>query len=59
MDNPKEQRQSLYSYYFDKEVPQAGYAAIVYAVLWLISGSLWWAQGSLLHYDHIVIAVPG
>jgi hypothetical protein len=51
MDNPKEQRQSLYSYYFDKEVPQAGYAAIVYAVLWLISGLLGWAQGSLLHYD--------
>ena len=46
MNNPKQHRTSIYSTFFDKEVPQAGYAAIAYAVIPLFNGlvrwMLWW-----------------
>jgi len=42
MNNPKEHKTSIYSTFFDKEVPQAGYAAIAYAIIKLFSGLLGW-----------------
>jgi len=42
MENPEEKRVSFYTQFFDKTVPQAGYATIIYAVLWLINGVLSW-----------------
>ena len=42
MNNPKEHKTSIYSTFFDKEVPQAGCAAIAYAVILLWNALLWW-----------------
>jgi hypothetical protein len=42
MNNPKEHKTSIYSTVFDKEVPQAGYAAIAFTVIALWTGLLRW-----------------
>ena len=42
MENPEKKRVSFYTEFFDKEVPQACYAAIIYAVLMLMSGVVSW-----------------
>jgi hypothetical protein len=43
MDYPKEGSSSLYDY-SDKSIPQAGYAAIVYAVVTAVTTALWWLR---------------
>src|ERR1700750_534312 len=48
MDYPKEDSASLYDY-SDKSIPQAGYAAIAYAVIALFTGLLVWLQYFLYH----------
>ncbi len=48
MDYPKENSKSLYDY-SDKSVQHAGYAAIAYAVINLVTGLLAWIQYFLYH----------
>ena len=69
MNNPKEHKTSIYSTVFDKEVPQAGYAAIAFTVITLWTGLLRWigffnetpggggGNQESFHYTPFVIAV--
>lgn len=54
MDYPKEGSTSLYDY-SDKSIPQAGYAAIVYAVISTLSTGLAWFQAPSTPWIAIVI----
>ncbi len=54
MDYPKEGSQSLYDY-SDKSIPQAGYAAIVYAVISTLSTGLAWFRAPTTPWIAIVI----
>jgi hypothetical protein len=54
MDYPKEGSTSLYDY-SDKSVPQAGYAAIVYAVVSTLSAGLAWFRAPSTPWIAIVI----
>src|ERR1044071_9553292 len=54
MDYPKEGSTSLYDY-SDKSIPQAGYAAIVYAVISTLSTGLAWFRAPSTPWIAIVI----
>jgi hypothetical protein len=54
MDYPKEGSTSLYDY-SDKSIPQAGYAAIVYAVVSTLSTGLAWFRAPSTPWIAIVI----
>ena len=54
MDYPKEGSTSLYDY-SDKSIPQAGYAAIVYAVISTLSSGLAWFRAPTTPWLAIVI----
>ncbi len=54
MDYPKEGSTSLYDY-SDKSIPQAGYAAIVYAVISTLSTGLAWFRAPTTPWIAIVI----
>ncbi len=54
MDYPKEGSTSLYDY-SDKSIPQAGYAAIVYAVISTLSTGLAWFRAPTTPWVAIVI----
>ncbi len=57
MDYPKEGSTSLYDY-SDKSIPQAGYAAIVYAVISTLStGLAWFRAPSTLWIAIVIVAV--
>jgi len=54
MDYPKEGSTSLYDY-SDKSIPQAGYAAIVYAVISTLSTGLAWFRAPSTPWIAVVI----
>lgn len=54
MDYPKEGSQSLYDY-SDKSIPQAGYAAIAYAVISTLSTGLAWFKAPATPWLAIVV----
>lgn len=54
MDYPKEGSTSLYDY-SDKSIPQAGYAAIVYAVISTLSTGLAWFRAPATPWVAIII----
>lgn len=54
MDYPKEGSSSLYDY-SDKSIPQAGYAAIVYAVISTLTTGLAWLRAPSTSWLAIVI----
>ena len=54
MDYPKEGSSSLYDY-SDKSIPQAGYAAVVYAVVTAATTVVWWLRTPTLPWIGFVI----
>lgn len=58
MDYPKEGSSSLYDY-SDKSIPQAGYAAIVYAVISTLTTGLAWFRAPATPWLAIVIVALG